>query len=92
MTMVAVIIFIVAVILPSFGLWWLFRKRGLRLPAAVVGGQLLVLPVMLWIAWHEATPADHDAWGAVAGVAIAGLLISVVWLVIIERWTGKDFT
>ena len=92
MTGVAVIIlFVLAVILPSLGLWWPFRRRALRLPAAIVGGQLIVLPAMVWIAWHEATPADNDAWVALAGVAIAALVISIISLVVIERWSGKDF-
>ena len=86
-----IIIFILAVVLPSLGLWWLFRNGGLRLPAAIVGGQLVVTPAMVWIAWHEATPADNDAWMALVGAAVAALLISVIWLVVVERWTGKDF-
>jgi len=86
-----VILFLLAVILPSFGFWWLFRKRFFRLPAAVVGGQLIVMPAMLWIAWHEATPADSDAWAALAGVTVAGLVIALVLIVVVERWTGKDF-
>jgi hypothetical protein len=87
-----ILIFIAAVILPSVGLWLLFKDNDGRLPAAVVGGQLLVTPAMIWIAWREATPDDHDAWAAVAGVAIAALVISAIWIVIIERWTGRDFT
>jgi hypothetical protein len=86
-----IVVFIAAVILPSVGVWWLLRNRASRLPAAVLGGQLLVTPAMVWIAWHEATPDDHDAWAAIAGVAIAALVISATWLLIIERWTGKDF-
>ena len=86
-----ILIFVAAVILPSVGLWWLFRKRPFRLPAAVVGGQLFVTPAMAWIAWHEATPEDHDAWMALTGVAIAAFVISVIALIVIERWTGRDF-
>jgi|1186.fasta_scaffold728194_2 hypothetical protein len=87
-----ILIFVVAVILPSLGLWWLFRERGFRLPAAIAGGQLLVTPAMVWVAWHEATPGDRDAWGALAGVGTAALVISIISLVVIERWTGRDFT
>ena len=50
-----------------------------------------MMPAMPWIAWHEATPTDNDAWMALAGVAIVALVITVVGLVVIERWTGKDF-
>ena len=87
-----IIIFVLAVALPSFGAWWAFRTRGLRILAAMAGGQLFVTPAMMWIAWHEATPADNDAWVALASSAVAALVISVVWLVVIERWTGTDFS
>jgi len=87
----AVMIFVLAVVVPSAASWWLFRNRGLRLVAAALGGQLIVLPAMMWIAWHEATPADSDVWAALAGVAVAALVISFVLLVVVERWTGKDF-
>ena len=82
-------IFIAAVILPSFGLWWLFRNRASRLPAAVIGGQLLVTPAMVWIAWHEATPDDNDAWAALAGVVVAALVITAIWVVVVELWTER---
>ena len=86
-----ILIFILAVILPTVGLWWLFRNRALRLAASIAGGQLLVTPAMVWIGWHEATPEDHDAWMALTGVVIAAIVISLISLVVVERWTGRDF-
>lgn len=86
-----VFILCMAVALPTFGFWYLFRKRRWRIWAAMVGGQIVVLPAVLYVGLKESAqrPLDPDPYNAAVAVIIISCLLSLL-IATVLHWLLQD--